>query len=92
MVAELDSTALLRRKLVEWLLEGEPWVTYRTLTDLLGRDEQDGAAAEARRAISGHASIRKIFAAMNKEGYWGSPQTSTLGGLRRAAPSGYFQY
>lgn len=74
MVAELDSTTLLRKELVEWLLEGEPWVTYRTLTDLLGRDEQDEAVAAARRAISKHVLIRKIFAAVNKDGYWGSPQ------------------
>jgi hypothetical protein len=74
MVAELDSNTPLKKELVEWLLEGEPWVTYRAFTDLLRRDAQDAAVIRARSTISEHGLIGKIFANVNKDGYWGSPQ------------------
>ena len=71
---KLDSPTSLKRELTEWLLEGEPWVTYRTLTELLGRNEQDKAVTAAGKAIPEHVLIQEIFAAVNKDGYWGSPQ------------------
>jgi hypothetical protein len=65
---------LLKKELIQWLLEGEPWATYRTLTDLLDKDEHDEPVLTARKATSEHLFIRKIFAGLNQDGYWGAPK------------------
>jgi hypothetical protein len=70
----LDSAKLLKKELIEWLLDGEPWVAYRTLTDLLGKDQHDGLVSAARRAIPEHPLIKRIFAGLNQDGYWGTPK------------------
>jgi hypothetical protein len=70
----LDAARLLNRELVEWLLQGEPWVTYRTLTDLLDKNRQDRRVLSARKAIPEHPLIKKIFASLNQYGYWGKPK------------------
>jgi len=31
----------LKEESVEWLLAGEPWAVYRTLTDLLDKDDKE---------------------------------------------------
>jgi len=36
---------------VEWLLDGEPWVVYRTLIALLDEDERDKAVVIAKKSI-----------------------------------------
>jgi hypothetical protein len=36
---------------VDWLLEGEPWIEYRTRLDLLGQSEQDPQVMSARKAM-----------------------------------------
>jgi len=59
---------------VEWLLAGEPWIVYRTLTDLLDKDEKDKAVVTARTAIPEHQLVEKIFKSLNKDGYWGKPK------------------
>jgi len=59
---------------VEWLLNGEPFIKYRTLTDLLGRPEFDKEVATAKRLISSHRLIRQIFDKQNRDGYWGVPK------------------
>jgi prenyltransferase beta subunit len=64
----------LKEELVEWLLAGEPWVVYRTLTDLLDMREEDNSVVTARKAISQHPLIRRIFMALNEDGYWGTPK------------------
>lgn len=66
--------ALLREELVEWLLAGEPWVVYRTLTDLLDKEERDNVVVTTRMAIPRHRLIRKIFEGLNEDGYWGRPK------------------
>lgn len=66
--------ALPKEELTRWLLAGEPWVVYRTLTDLLEKNEKDDVVVRARRAISQHTSIKKIFERLNKDGYWGTPK------------------
>ena len=71
---ESDLEALLKRELLDWLLEGEPWVVYRTLVDLLCRDERDEEVVKARVAISNHPLVKKIFSGLNEDGYWGEPK------------------
>ena len=37
---------------VEWLLQGEAWIQYRTRVDLLGQDDADPQVRAARKAIA----------------------------------------
>jgi len=64
----------LKKDVLQWLLDGEPWVVYRTLTWLLDKDEKDNVVAVARAAIPTHLLIKKIFAGLNEDGYWGKPK------------------
>jgi len=65
---------LVKEGLIEWLLGGEPWVVYRTLVDLLDKDEKEKAVTKARAAVPEHTLIKKIFNGLNKDGYWGTPK------------------
>jgi hypothetical protein len=65
---------LLNQDSVSWLLEREPWVRYRTLVDLLDKDKNDKEIVEAKKGISEHPLIKKIFKKQNKDGYWGVPK------------------
>ena len=65
---------MLKEELIEWLLAGEPWVVYRTLTDLLEKDEEDNVVMTAKAAIPQHPFICNILGGLNKEGYWGAPK------------------
>jgi len=65
---------LLNEGLVEWLLDGEPWVVYRTLTDLLDKDEKDKVVTTMKMATPKHPLIEKIFKGLNEDGYWGKPK------------------
>ncbi|HVP26643.1 MAG TPA: prenyltransferase/squalene oxidase repeat-containing protein [Candidatus Bathyarchaeia archaeon] len=65
---------LLKEELSKWLLAGEPWVVYHTLTDLLDKDERDEAVVAAKKAIPQHPLIKKMFRGLNEEGYWGTPK------------------
>jgi len=65
---------LLKKELIEWLLAGEPWVVYRTLIDLLDKDEKEKVVTEAWAAVPEHTLIKKIFKDLNKDGYWGTPK------------------
>jgi len=71
---KLSWKTLLNEELMEWLLAGEPWVVYRTLTELLNKDEKDNTVVTAKMAIAQHPFIKKIFAGLNKDGYWGTPK------------------
>jgi hypothetical protein len=64
----------LDRDLVDWLLSGEPWVTYRTLADLLDTQEGDRKVLDARKGVIEHKLIRKILDKRNPRGYWGVPK------------------
>ncbi len=59
---------------MDWLLDGEPFVKYRTLTDLLDRPEKDKEVLTTKGLIFKHNLIKKIFDKQNKDGYWGSPK------------------
>lgn len=57
---------------IDWLLNGEPFVKYRTLTDLLGGQEIDKEVVAAKRSISKYTLIKQILDRQNKDGYWGN--------------------
>lgn len=59
---------------VDWLLSGEPFVKYRTLLDLLDRQESDKEVIATKRAIVKHSLIKQIFKRQNRDGYWGTPR------------------
>jgi hypothetical protein len=64
----------LNKDLTDWLLNGEPWVTYRTLTDLLDREEDGKRVLDARKSILEHKLIKRILNKRNANGYWGVPK------------------
>jgi hypothetical protein len=64
----------LTEKTLEWLLEGEPWVVYRTLTHILGKGEKNREVLRVKESISNHPLIKNIFNRLNKAGYWGTPK------------------
>ena len=64
----------LRSIPVDWLLEGESFVKYRTLTHILDKSEKDKDILTAKSSISKHSLIKKTFNKQNKEGYWGTPR------------------
>ena len=45
---------------VQWLMEGPSWVRYRTLVDLLGRGEDDGAVCSSRDDVISDPAILKL--------------------------------
>ncbi len=70
----LDPKEMLRKELVEWLLAGEPWSVYRTLTEILYKDEKDEKVAKAKNAVLRNQAIKRIFSRLNDDGYWGKPK------------------
>jgi hypothetical protein len=49
----------------KWLLEGDPWVEYRTRLDLLGQTEGDAQVRSAREAMLAHAQVRNLVAELS---------------------------
>jgi hypothetical protein len=62
----------MNQDIINWLLEGEPWVRYRTLKDVLSKDGSNAEVTTAKRAINNHASIKQLFVKQNRNGYWGT--------------------
>jgi hypothetical protein len=62
----------MNRGVHEWLLEGEPWVRYRTLTDLLHKGHGDRLVVATRKAVQKHPLMSKLLGRRNADGYWGS--------------------
>jgi hypothetical protein len=52
-------------KLVEWLLEGPPWVQYRTRIDLLGQPENNSEVAANRQAVLAHPRMRTLMSELS---------------------------
>jgi hypothetical protein len=50
---------------LEWLLEGEPWIEYRTRLDLLGQSEKDPEVRAARKSMTAAARIRNLVAELS---------------------------
>lgn len=59
---------------INWLLDGEPFVRYRTLIDIQGREEDDKEVVATKRLVFKHPLIKQIFDQRNKDGYWGTPR------------------
>ncbi len=72
LLAQLET--FLELMPVDWLLSGEPFVRYRTLVDLLGRQQDDEDVLATKRSIPEHGLIEQIFDTRNEDGYWGSPR------------------
>jgi hypothetical protein len=45
---------------IDWLLQGEPWIEYRTRRDLLGQSEQDPQVRLARQAMLAQAPVQNL--------------------------------
>jgi hypothetical protein len=58
------------KDLYEWLLEGAPWVEYRTRIDLLQQSEDEPEVREAKKRIKGHPQIKALLAELKK---WPGP-------------------
>jgi hypothetical protein len=50
---------------IEWLLEGDAWIQYRTRVDLLGQDEADPQVRTARKAMLADAKIQSLLTELN---------------------------
>ena len=57
---------------VDWLLDGEPFVQYWTLTHLLDRSEKNKDVIAIKKLIARHRLIKRILDKQNKYGYWGN--------------------
>jgi hypothetical protein len=58
------SDSIYNKKMDEWLnwlLEGEPWVVYRTRLDLLHQNETDPQVVSARSAMLAHPLVRALI-------------------------------
>ena len=53
--------AIKLNEIIEWLLEGEPWVEYRTRLDLLEQAENDAEVLNARKEMINHPKIQLLF-------------------------------
>jgi hypothetical protein len=51
----------MNAKTVEWLLQGDPWIQYRTRLDLLDRSETDPQVSAARKAMLADAKISALL-------------------------------
>ena len=50
----------------EWLLtEGQPWVRYRAMLDLLGKSEEDSEVKEARQEMLEHPQVQGLIEELN---------------------------
>lgn len=47
---------------IDWLLEGDPWIEYRTRRDLLGRPEDDLEVLDARESMLASPQVRHVLA------------------------------
>jgi hypothetical protein len=57
----------------DWLLEGEPWIEYRTRLDLLDQSEDDEKVAATRKAMLSDKKIQDLVAEL---GNWPGPVLS----------------
>jgi hypothetical protein len=51
----------MNNRTIEWLLQGEPWVEYRTRLDLLEQSESDPEVIAARKAMLADPKIRSLL-------------------------------
>jgi hypothetical protein len=61
----------MNHELISWILaEDDPSLRYRTLTELLERDERDAEVNARRAEIPSSGAARKLLGSMHPEGYW----------------------
>ena len=46
---------------IDWLLEGEPWIEYRTRRDLLGQSEKDSQVKSARKSMLASVQVQNMI-------------------------------
>jgi len=51
----------MNEKTIEWLLQGDPWIEYRTRLDLLQQAETDPQVSAARKAMLADAKIQSLL-------------------------------
>ena len=51
----------MNENVIEWLLQGDPWVEYRTRVDLLGQSTTDPQAMAARKAMLADPKIKSLI-------------------------------
>ena len=51
----------MNTKTVDWLLQGDAWVEYRTRVDLLGRSEMDPQVVSARKSMLSDPRVRSLL-------------------------------
>ena len=67
-----DWKSYLKKDSTEWLLEPDnPSVTYLTLTEILGKPENNSQVKKSKIDIMKKGPVPKILAKQNDEGYWG---------------------
>lgn len=67
--------SMLKADPTGWLLEKDnPSVRYFTLTDILGKAENDSEVREAKNEIMKVGTVPKILAKQSNEGYWETPK------------------
>ncbi len=52
--------------LIQWLLQGDPWVVYHTRLDLLQQNPDDPEVRNARLEMNTHPLVRRIFDDLNE--------------------------
>ena len=57
-------------EVVNWLLDGEPWVAYRARVDLMGQPEDDPQVVAARQAMVEHSQIQALLEELSE---WPGP-------------------
>ena len=50
---------------IDWLLEGEPWIQYRTRLDLLGQSEEAPQVKSARNSMLANAQVQNLVAELS---------------------------
>jgi hypothetical protein len=69
-----ESVTFLGLMPIDWLLEGEPFVKYRALVDLLDRPAVDRDVVSTRKLVPRNRLIKQILDRQNRDGYWGNPR------------------
>ena len=71
-----DWKSILKGDPTGWLLEKDnPSVRYFTLTDILGRNENDHDVREAKKEIMKTGVAHEILAKQRNGGHWGRPES-----------------
>jgi hypothetical protein len=65
-----EKQEIMEKEVINWLLEGEPWVRYRTMVDLLGKSEEDKKVLALKKPIAGHKLVKDIFSEQSDAGWW----------------------